>query len=55
MDRLYAKIPHVEKKVSRILYGTASEPFMSGGNCDEYFDKMFDLGINTIDGTRVYK
>lgn len=55
MNRLYALIPNIEKPVSRILYGTATEPFMSGGNCDEYFDKMFALGINTIDAARVYK
>lgn len=55
MNKLYTSIPNVNKPVSRILYGTASEPFMSGGDCSELFDKMLALGINTIDTARVYK
>lgn len=55
MNKLYTSIPNVNKPVSRILYGTATEPFMSGGDCSELFDKMLALGINTIDTARVYK
>lgn len=55
MDELYVSIPHVDKPVSRILYGTASEPFMSGDDCSELFDKMLSLGINALDTARVYK
>lgn len=55
MNKLYTSIRNVNKPVSRILYGTASEPFMSGGDCSELFDKMFALGINTIDTARMYK
>ena len=55
MKELYTEIPYVNKRVSRILYGTASEPFLSGGDCEKMLDEMLALGINTIDSARVYK
>ena len=55
MNTLYTTIPNVDKPVSRILYGTGSEPFLSGGDCGELLDKMLALGINTIDTARAYK
>lgn len=51
----YSEIPYVEKKVSRIFYGTAIDPFMSGGDGNELFDAVLAQGINTFDTARVYK
>lgn len=36
----YAKIPYVEKELSRIIYGTAIEPFQSGGDGNELLDAV---------------
>lgn len=54
MNNLYTQIDGIEKPISRILYGTAAEPFMSGTDASELFDSIFALGINTIDTARVY-
>ena len=51
----YSEIKYVNKPVSRIFYGTASEPFMSGGDGTELFDAVYDLGINAFDTARVYQ
>ena len=50
----YGNIPNVGLPVSRILIGTASEPFQSGGDATAILDSMFELGINTIDTARNY-
>lgn len=50
----YQKIPHVKKPVSRILFGTAMAPFMTGGDGNELLDSMYELGINTFDAARNY-
>lgn len=50
----YEQIPYVDKKVSRIFYGTAAEPFMSGRDASELLDAVLDMGINTIDTARMY-
>lgn len=50
----YAKIPYVEKELSRIIYGTAIEPFQSGGDGNELLDAVYKLGVNTFDTARVY-
>ena len=50
----YAQIPGVNKKVSRIFYGTASEPFQSGGNGNDLLDAVFASGVNAFDTARVY-
>ena len=50
----YGKIPGVELPVSRILMGTASEPFQSGGDACDILDSMFELGITAIDTARNY-
>lgn len=55
MKRLYTKILYVDKPISRILFGTASESFLSGGECEDILDKIFSLGVNTLDTARVYK
>lgn len=50
----YAKIPYVENKLSRIIYGTAIEPFQSGGDGNELLDAIYKMGVNTFDTARVY-
>lgn len=50
----YIEIPYVQKKVSRIIFGTAMPVFMKGENKSELFDAMYDLGINTFDMARNY-
>ena len=50
----YAQIPGVNQKVSRIFYGTASEPFQSGGNGNDLLDAVFASGVNAFDTARVY-
>ncbi len=50
----YGKIPYTEKKVSRILYGMASDPFMEGQDHDDLLDAVVEMGINTFDLARVY-
>ena len=50
----YAKIPYVEKKVSRILYGTAAPPFMTGEDGKDLLDAVFAAGVNTFDTARGY-
>lgn len=50
----YGKIMNVKQPVSRILMGTASEPFQSGGDASDILDSMFELGVMTIDTARNY-
>lgn len=50
----YTKIPYVDKPVSRILYGTAAEPFLGGGDGDRLLDQMTELGVTTIDTAQNY-
>ncbi len=50
----YGRIGDLEKPVSRIMAGTAAEPFQSGGDASEILDSAFSLGINTIDTARNY-
>lgn len=40
----YIKIPMVEKKVSRIFYGTAGQPLMMGGDANDLLDGIYALG-----------
>lgn len=50
----YAEIPYVDKKVSRIFYGTAAPPFMAGEDAGELLDAIFAIGVNAFDTARVY-
>ena len=50
----YTQIPYVDKPVSRILYGTAAEPYQSGGDGSRLLDAMLSLGVNTFDTARQY-
>lgn len=51
---LYTNIPHVDKPVSRILYGTASTPFLMGRDNTEVLDAVLATGVQTIDTARNY-
>jgi aryl-alcohol dehydrogenase-like predicted oxidoreductase len=50
----YVTIPYVDKKVSRIFYGTASQPFQEGKDVNELLDAVFAMGVNTFDTARQY-
>lgn len=50
----YVEIPYVDKKVSRIFYGTAGNDFMFGKNCNELLDEIYATGVNTFDTARRY-
>lgn len=50
----YKEIAEIGKKASRIVFGTAGQPFWRGQNQDELLDGVFDLGINMFDTARVY-
>lgn len=50
----YAEIPCVNKKISRILLGTATQPFIMGGDGSELLDAALEAGINTLDMARNY-
>ena len=50
----YAEHPYINKKISRIFYGTAMMPFLAGDDGNELLDAMFDLGINSFDTARGY-
>ena len=51
----YKKIPYVEKEISRIVFGTAIDPFLKGQNMDELLDGVVKLGITTFDTARIYQ
>ena len=38
----YREIPYVEKKASRIFFGTAMEPFLSGGDGSDLLDAVYE-------------
>lgn len=50
----YVNIPYVDKKVSRIFFGTAGQPFMMGGDGNELLDAIFSTGVNAFDTARGY-
>lgn len=50
----YVEIPYVDKKVSRILYGTAMQPFLLGGDGNELLDAIYATGVTTFDSARGY-
>lgn len=50
----YAEIPYVNKKVSRIFFGTAMQPFMMGGDGNALLDAVYETGVNTFDTARGY-
>lgn len=50
----YVEIPYVKKKVSRIIYGTAIPPFMTGKGDSTLLDAVYAMGVNTFDMARGY-
>jgi aryl-alcohol dehydrogenase-like predicted oxidoreductase len=50
----YTEIPYVNKKVSRILFGTAGDGFQAGEDENELLDAIYDTGVNTFDTARQY-
>ncbi len=50
----YTEIPYVDKKVSRIIFGTAMAPFIMGGDGNDLLDAVYALGVNTFDMARNY-
>ena len=50
----YRMIQGVDKPVSRLLMGTASQAFTSGKTQNELLDAAFAAGINAFDTARVY-
>lgn len=50
----YAEIPYVSKKVSRILFGTAMQPFVMGADGNDLLDAIYSTGVNTFDCARGY-
>lgn len=51
----YKKINGVDKKVSRIFYGTAMDPYFQGEGGEDILDEIFALGVNAFDTARVYQ
>jgi len=50
----YSNIKNIDKKVSNIFFGTATDPFHDGEDCSRLLDGILDLGINALDTARVY-
>ncbi len=50
----YREIKGVDKPVSRLIFGSASDPFLAGEDQSELLDAVLDSGINTIDTARKY-
>lgn len=50
----YAEIPGLDKKVSRIFFGTAFQEMLAGENADEILDAAVEGGVNAIDTARGY-
>ena len=51
----YISIPYVSKPASRIFYGTATPPYLEGGDGNAILDAMYAEGINAFDCARNYK
>ncbi len=50
----YGKIDGLNKKVSRLLYGTANTPMLAGEDIDEVLDAAVACGVQTFDTARGY-
>lgn len=51
----YTTIPYVNKPVSRIIYGTATPPFLQGEDVGDLLSIMYGLGVTAFDTARVYE
>lgn len=54
IEMKYAEHPYINKKISRIFYGTAMMPFLAGEDGSHLLDAMYELGVNTFDIARGY-
>ncbi|MDO5540249.1 MAG: aldo/keto reductase [Eubacteriales bacterium] len=50
----YASVPYVDKKVSRVVFGTDRARMMANEDEFELLDQAFDAGINTFDSAACY-
>ena len=50
----YGIIPHVNKPVSRIFFGTAMPPILYGQDGSKWFEAALESGINAFDTARNY-
>ena len=50
----YGTIPYVNKKVSKLILGTAVTPFITGGDGSETLNSALKNGINAFDMARNY-
>ena len=53
-EKLYGTIPGIKIPVSRIFFGMAMPPFISGGDGSDLLDSVLSAGINTFDLARNY-
>ncbi len=53
-NSLYTVIKGMDKKVSRLVYGTAFIPMLYGRDCNEMLDIAYESGITTFDTARNY-
>ncbi len=53
-EKRYGIIPGVKQPVSRILFGMAMKPFLSGEDGTDLLDSVLAAGINTFDLARNY-
>ena len=57
METIYTKYAHIDgldKKVSRIFFGTANPPMLGGENADALLDAAMSYGLNSFDCARGY-
>ena len=50
----YGDIKYLNKKASRIIFGCAVGPMLSGKDFDSVLSVVLENGINTFDTGRVY-
>ena len=53
-EMMYGDIPGINKKVSRIFFGTAGDTFLKGLDNNALLDAVFDAGVNGFDTARQY-
>ena len=53
-EMMYGDIPGINKKVSRIFFGTAGDTFLKGLDNNALLDAVFDAGVNAFDTARQY-
>lgn len=51
---IYGTISYVNKPISRIIYGTAIQPYMAGQDANDLLDAIYAAGITAFDCARNY-